>query len=203
MKNIIAIDVVLLPPREIWDWAVFLSQEINKNIKQKVILDKTHFPHITLLQIYVNRKDLRTFFDLVEAILQDYQPLTLNAQEIAVTMTSSGEQWISIKIEKTKELEKLHREIVNNLKKYGQKKNNDAFLTNKNETVNPFTLQLHWVENFVKQKYEKYFPHITLAISDQAPSRIKPREFIANRLAVCRLGNYCTCRKILREWKLS
>jgi hypothetical protein len=202
MKNIVAIDVALLPPPGIWDWAVDLSKEINRGIEQKIILDKTHLPHVTLLQMYVNCNDLKKIFDSVTTILQDFQSLNLNAQEIVVTTPGTEERWISIKIEKAKDLERLHKEILDNLKKYRQKKDSNAFLTDKNEVASPFSLQLQWVEDSPKSDYAKYFPHITLAISDKVPPQIQPREFVANRLAICHLGNYCTCRKILREWEL-
>jgi hypothetical protein len=41
-------------------------------------------------------------------------------------------------------------------------------------------------------------PHVTLGFGESA-SRQEPFEFEANRLAICHVGNFNTCRRVLYE----
>ena len=59
-----------------------------------------------------------------------------------------------------------------------------------------------WVRDFKQNAaFDNYFPHITLGTSQQV-DRQEALNFMANRLAICHLGEYNTCRKILFETSL-
>ena len=60
-----------------------------------------------------------------------------------------------------------------------------------------------WVSSFrEKASFRAYNPHITVGHAAAMPE-IAPHEFLATRLAVCHLGRFCTCRRILAEWTFS
>ncbi len=50
---------------------------------------------------------------------------------------------------------------------------------------------------------DKESPHITLGYGQAKPPFSFPVAFAAARLALCHLGNHCTCRKVLASCRLS
>lgn len=46
---------------------------------------------------------------------------------------------------------------------------------------------------------EDFLPHITLG-KGTLDAKAGETSFTASRLALCHLGNHCTCRKVLGEW---
>jgi hypothetical protein len=60
-----------------------------------------------------------------------------------------------------------------------------------------------WVTGYrLKSSFHHYRPHITLGHGSQPPA-IEPRGFEVDTVAVCHLGKFCTCRKVLREWRIT
>jgi hypothetical protein len=56
---------------------------------------------------------------------------------------------------------------------------------------------LDWIENYAeKAAFGNFMPHITIGYGD-AEEEMLPITFRASRLALCHLGNHCTCRKVL------
>jgi hypothetical protein len=69
-----------------------------------------------------------------------------------------------------------------------------------NEEVAASTLL--WIKNYRKKSsFEFFFPHITIGYG-QVENHFQPETFAASKLALCQLGNHCTCRKILVSIKL-
>ncbi|MBU0597739.1 2'-5' RNA ligase family protein [Patescibacteria group bacterium] len=196
MNKTIAVDIVLLPPKEIWEWAVQLSKEIGSNSERAEFLDNTHLPHITLVQAYVKQDDSEKINHTIEEILKHFSTLSLIVEEII----SEG-SWVAFRINKTEELMKLHINLVDAIQEYEQDLSRDAFILDSGEKVTDFAV--NWVNNFRKNvSYNNFIPHITLG-KNYEPEQMKPKNFTVDRLAVCHLGNHCTCRKILKEWRLS
>jgi hypothetical protein len=62
---------------------------------------------------------------------------------------------------------------------------------------------LTWIRDFPrKSSFSFFWPHITLGYGD-ASSLQNPVVFTAARLAICHLGNHCTCRKVLASVQCS
>ncbi len=69
---------------------------------------------------------------------------------------------------------------------------------------------LLWIKHYPeKSSFENFFPHITIGygeIDDYSFGSRKagslPMRFTASKLALCHLGNHCTCRKILASAEL-
>ena len=58
---------------------------------------------------------------------------------------------------------------------------------------------LHWIKNYKQESAgSNFWPHITLGYGSLAQP-FEPFTFQTNRLAVCHLGNRCTCQEILWE----
>ena len=195
MNDTTAIDIVLLPPEEIWEWAVALSRDIREqNPESAILLDDTHLPHITLVQACVDNLD--EIYKTTKESVANIRPLSLDVD--CAMVDENGTAGLNIVI--TKELQQLHNDLMSSTEKFRCDVDSEAFYLDNDQTVSRGTLD--WVKNFTQHAgYEKYVPHVTLG-EINSPPKIEPKKFIANRVAVCQLGNHCTCRKILKEWRL-
>ena len=60
-----------------------------------------------------------------------------------------------------------------------------------------------WVAGYrLKSSFHHYAPHITLGHGARPPA-IEPLTFEASTVAVCHLGRFCTCRRVIRRWTLT
>jgi len=196
MEDTIAIDAVLLPPLEIWEWAVSLSRGIReRNSSSAILLDETHLPHITLVQACVDNLD--DVLTVVGKSLTNVRPLELDVKSVIVDKNGTA----GLDIVMTDELRRLHNSLMSGIEKFRRDVVSESFYLDNGQTVGYGTL--NWVKNFTQQAgYEKYLPHITLGQTDSPPEG-KLKKFTAGRVAVCHLGNHCTCRKILKERRLT
>jgi hypothetical protein len=94
-----------------------------------------------------------------------------------------------------KELQSLHETIISKLATYiSYDATPEMFL--EKEDVNPLTCS--WVNNYQhNSSLAKYSPHITLLTNHTLNHQDIQKSFIVSQIAICQLGNYCTCRKIL------
>ena len=196
MSDTIAIDAVLLPPGEIWDWTIQLSRKSNDGQQPDILLDDTHLPHISLLQMYVYRSDYELLRDVVARVAESFRPLTLTAKELQTDKNGA----LVVAIKRTKELTSLHEAIADKTRKFEQNVDPSAFYLSKEEAARRLTVS--WVSNYIKKaSYSNYDPHITIGLG-VIGEQISARNFTISRLAICHLGTRCTCRKILDEWQL-
>ncbi|MDD4333317.1 MAG: hypothetical protein PHT51_04365 [Patescibacteria group bacterium] len=185
----IAIDVVLLPPENIMDKAIKINQQfVDDSIK---LNKKNCLPHISLCMGIVDEKNLPEIKTIISKLSKRFFKLPLMINKI-------DSRHICFEIKKNKTIQKLHEEIMKGLSPY---------LSYKATTKMCFTpppivkKTLTWINNYKKTSFKNFYPHITLGISKLENKKIKIN-FTASKLAVCHLGNYCTCRKILFSMKL-
>jgi hypothetical protein len=61
----------------------------------------------------------------------------------------------------------------------------------------PVESTLQWIRDYPENSsFENFFPHITIGYG-QMENISSPIEFTASALALCHLGNHCTCRDVL------
>jgi hypothetical protein len=61
---------------------------------------------------------------------------------------------------------------------------------------------VRWVREFRRESsFDRFTPHITLGHASEPPT-VEPMEFVATTIAVCHLGRFCTCQRIIRAWHL-
>ncbi len=177
-----AIDIVLLPPLNIMRKAI----EINRKIGEEDIKlnERDVIPHISFYMAVVEDKNIKKIEETLSKVDGNIK-LKING--------INGEK-CCLEIEKTKELEKLHEWIINNLKKFNEKKaKSEYFYENVNEKT------INWVEGYEEDSaFSNFYPHITLGVEKIEDKKIE-ENFYAERIAICHLGNFCTCRKILWE----
>lgn len=155
-------------------------------------LDDEHLPHISLTQQFVG--DLANVITEVERAVRGLPPLRLRA--VGIREASS----LQIAIARSQALQALHERLMEALERLEQRiGTTDAFLT---DGTPARAADVLWVTTFrFRSAYSHYAPHVTLGHGD-LDEQIEPFEFQASLLAVCHLGRYCTCRRVLHEWQL-
>lgn len=196
-----AIDIVLLPSEDIMDLCIELNKPWVQGIDDEIELDKKKcLPHITLAMGLMEDGQLGQVEDIMKEIASSFQPLDLKITEVEVYEKPDGPDMSGLKIERSSQLQNLHETVMDKLVPLFTYDDVTKEMFFSPPLVNE--IPGWWVENFVRTSVrDKYNPHITLGMG--VPEKLKlPIEFQASRLALCHLGSYCTCRKILAEVKL-
>ncbi|MCS6816967.1 MAG: 2'-5' RNA ligase family protein [Blastocatellia bacterium] len=192
---LIAIDVAFLLPDDAQAHALAVNATLWAQSQMGFRFDETHLPHITLLQQFVRRANLPDVFAAVDAVLEEFSPLTLTISHVETRGETA--QFV---IAPHAELQRLHERLLEALAPFDEGDGPAEAFANGDEPPRPRDLE--WVRNYRAQASgSHYFPHITLG-KGIVTEPIAPFAFTADHIAVCQLGRFCTCRVILREWRL-
>jgi len=210
----IAVDVVLLPSEEMADKAIEANKELLKQCPDKIVLDKEScLPHISLAMGCINERDIADIEKILQAIAKQSSLGQLSAIGIHTGTNSTGEQVSVLQIERTEALQSLHEEVMRRLAPYF---NYDVTADMVLSPPMASESTLAWIKSYsVKSSFEKFFPHITIGYGEINNFSFPPQgvlrkeslglrtiEFAVPKLALCHLGNHCTCRKILASAEL-
>lgn len=195
MKRL-AIDVVLLPPDPVMDMALAWNRTLLKNGSQIIVLDKNHrIPHVSIVMGCLAIENLERAISVLKAVSASHRAMKLDVSRIKTATTASGTV-TSFDIEPSHELLRLHESIVTSFSPLLTQDTTEADL---NDLPPIEASALEWINNYIPDHcYNRFWPHITLGFGD-SPNNLTPFTFEASRLAICHLGNYCTCTKILTE----
>ena len=193
--SLLAIDVALLLPPRAYDLVTQLNARL-AGPPDGFRFDADHLPHVSLVQQFVPATDLPLVSAEVGAVLSAAAPLTL----VAERLRSSGVT-TSLDLAPTHPLATLHARLMDRLAPFDMTAGDaDAFLA-AGEPVR--ARDVEWVTRFrTAAAYAAFEPHVTLGagvLDDAAPAL----EFEARQVAVCRLGRFCTCRRVLASWTLA
>ena len=191
----IAVDVVLLPSEEMADKAIAANKELLRQYAHKIVLDKEScLPHISLAMGCIDETDIDEIDTILRTIAEESSLGQLSAVGIHIETNRAGEKVSVIEIEKTEALQSLHEEVMHRLASYFSYDVKADMVLSSSETSES---TLDWIKNYPeKSSFEKFFPHITIGYGEINNFSF-PIIFSASKLAVCHLGNHCTCRKIL------
>jgi len=192
----IAVDVVLLPDERMSEIVIEANRQLVGEFSDEIVLDKENaLPHISLAMGCIENNDIGTVEKLLNEITATHLvPRKLKAVCIEVTKSLSGQEVSSFKIENTAELQRLHEEISNKLEPYMSWQVTADMLY---EPVNITETTLRWIEDYRnKSSFANFRPHITIGYGRTQEPKL-PLEFDISALALCHLGNHCTCRKTL------
>ena len=192
----LAVDVALLLPQAIEEQAVIL----NAGLGGFKLSKEGCRPHITLAMAYIEEDDIPAIGKMLHDIAETHHALDLKNMKPRSTPFGQGAT-VTLDIEKTWQLQALHEEAVRLLKQFRKDGAQASWADAEHEP--PSTASQEWVEHFAEQNaYEHYRPHITLGVGT-TDADVHEEKFTATRLALCHLGNYCTCKKILFETTLT
>jgi len=196
----LAVDVVLLPDEAMTNKAIEVNAELVKQFGSEIVLDKENcLPHISLAMGCVDERDVVAIEKILTVIAERCATGQLHIVGIHTSTNSRGETVSVFEVEKTKELQMLHEQVMEKVQPYFSSAVTGDMIYG-DEEVSETTLK--WIESYRENAgFERFFPHITVGYGC-AQMEDFPMKFGASKLALCHLGNYCTCRKILTSIEL-
>lgn len=200
--NKIVVDVVLIPPDEVARLAIDINRSFPDTAKENYVLDsKTCIPHITLMMGLIRRDQVPEVGRKLLKLANNFSALNLTITHAKSSDRSDGKVISGLEIAKTTELQKLHEAILDEMGSIFSYDGVEKDMFYSPPPVNK--VPMFWVKGFAKTSVrENYKPHITLGLGEPK-QEITPVKFNASKLALCHLGNYCTCRDILWSTELS
>lgn len=197
----IAVDVVLLPSEEVAERAIRANRELLKQCPDRIVLDKENcLPHISLAMGCIDESDIAGIEAILRTIAEQHSLGLLHSLGIHVGTNSAGEKVSVVPLETTEPLKSLHEEVMRTLSAYFSYDVTADMVLSPPQACESTLL---WIRDYHENSsFEKFFPHITIGYG-QIEDFAFPGEFTASRLALCHLGNHCTCRKILASAEIS
>lgn len=203
LSNKIVVDVVLIPPKEITKLVIDINNGFSETVKENLVLNiKTCLPHITLLMGVAEKGQLPKISHQLAALAKKLSAPNLQITHIDTYNRPNGKILSSFIIEKSDKLQKLHEAILKEMSLFFSYDNVQKEMFYSPPPINK--VPTFWVKGFAKNSVrENYEPHITLGYGK--PKQLTtpiPIQFKASTLALCHLGNHCTCRDILWSTEL-
>lgn len=193
MVNLIALDVAILPPTDVSQQAVALSESLLTGGDDDLRLDAEHLPHVTLTQQFVREDEADLALEQIDRVLATQPRL-----RVLVTGAEKSGHTVWMAIDRTPELVALHEALMEALRGVERPGGTPHAFADGNGRL----ADVVWVSGFrVKSSFGQFLPHITLGHGADAPV-IEPFAFDATTVAACHLGRFCTCRHVLRSWTL-
>ncbi|MHC4736529.1 MAG: hypothetical protein ACYTDW_19035 [Planctomycetota bacterium] len=166
---------------------------------------KSCLPHISLAMGCIEEADIAPVEKVLDEIAKETSLPDLKVVGIRASGNSnrasgnSKGQTVSVfEVEKTKELQSLHEEVLDKLALYLSTDVTEDMIYGGREVAESTLL---WIKNYrEKVSFENFFPHITIGYG-QIENLVAPISFASSDLALCHLGNHCTCRKVLVSMK--
>ena len=190
-----AVDVVLLPDEAMTDKAIEANAELVKKFGKKIVLNKENcLPHISLAMGCVDEEDIASVERILQSIAKECSLSDLTVSSVRSTLNSRGEAVSVFEVEKTEELQFLHKTVMERLAPYLSCDVTSDMVCAAGEVEESTLL---WIKNYrEKSSFDNFLPHITIGYGELSNFSFAMK-FTASRLALSQLGNHCTCRKIL------
>jgi 2'-5' RNA ligase len=191
----IAVDTVLLPSDEMMDKAIQANAELVEKFGSKIVLNKENcLPHISLAMGCIDQRDIAPISRLLELVAKESPLGELTVTGIRTSTNARGEKVLVFEVEKTRDLQSLHEKIMRKMTPYFGCDVTSEMICGDEEIAETTLL---WIKNYArKASFTSFFPHITIGFGE-IESEAFPIIFAPSKLALCHLGNHCTCREIL------
>lgn len=190
-----AIDVAILVPEDVGSRAREISRALAGDRADALRLDAAHLPHVTLAQQFVERARFDELFAEIDRLLRHEPPLLLRIHGITYDHDTAY-----FAVEATPDLQRLHEAVMDAIEPFESPDGSVRAFHHGPEAIRPEDAD--WVRNFREASaYAHFRPHVTLG-HGEVTEPAEPLDFSAKRVAACHLGRFCTCRTVLREWKL-
>jgi 2'-5' RNA ligase len=190
-----AVDIVLLPDEAMTDRAIEANTELVRKYGAEIVLDKKScLPHISLAMGCIEDSNISTAGKVLQQIAEQNPVGKLKIAGVQVAENVKGEKVSAFKVEKTQQLQAMHERVSQELNAYFSFDVTSDMIYGSEDVADTTLL---WIRNYrEKSSFERFSPHITIGYG-QAEELAEPIEFRASQIALCHLGNHCTCRKVL------
>lgn len=195
MGQKLAVSVALLPTQAMMEEIIDLIEYLPSS----PIKLNTHscLPHVTLAMGVIDEGDIDKAQQALNKLAVISDPIKLTLSETREYKTRDDRLFSDAVVSPTKGLVGIHLETM------------EAFsnlLSHENVETSMFfqpplvaERSTYWVEHYYDKKTpQDFYPHFTLG-QGKVKKLQKPIELTVYKLALCHLGTYCTCKRILAE----
>lgn len=196
-------NVVLLPPRDLWQESIRISRMVSQEMAVEFVLDgKSKFPHVTLYQLEIPNKNLKKTLMRLNIIFREQPKLPLTFAK----MSHHGPS-IVWGCKKTPPLYSLHRTVINELNYLREGLIVSDFL----KLAPALPSQENIVKDFGWKGVLNYYdPHITLTRVKKESNiekvlrlpKVKPVSEIFDKSALGKLSDFGTVVDLIEEFNL-
>lgn len=202
-NRFVRLNTVLMIPDHVASDVIALSKSLGEHNDAHFVLDgKDYYPHITLYSPEYPTHNLNEVFNRVQNIATNQKSI-----QCAIGDIRTGEGFISLEVELTKELNGLHTEVVAALNPLREDHVREKYVTD-------YQIQFsdEKIENIKKFGYPNsmslYRPHLTvIRLKDKEKAEalalhidFSKMRFVADKIGVYEMGEHGTCRKLLKEY---
>jgi len=206
-----AIDIALEPDATMIQHAMAANARLRKSFPKGFALDKTHHPHLTLLQQFVRTDDLNKVFAAANAVLAKEKPTAWTLKAIKYYYIPSPPLGIAgIVVEPTEDLHRLQDELITAVEPYTVKTGTPAAFFSDEGGRDIQNGLIDYVANFITIAAGKRFnPHVTIGVATETYLKKMLAEpfasftFSVAGASVYQLGSFGTARKKLKALTLS
>lgn len=189
-----AVDVVLFPEESVTEKAIEANAKLVERFGREIVLDRAGcLPHISLAMGCIEESDIGRAKGMLEKIVRERRLGELVTAGTAVSTNAAGEKVSAIVVAKTRELQRFHERVM---EEFGAVFSYDVRAEMFYPSGEISESSLLWIKSYrERSSFRKYLPHITIGYGELEEAAGSMR-FRAERVAMCHLGNHCTCRKI-------
>ena len=194
--GLLAVDVAVLLSEPLLEPVLRLNAELPPP-PDGFRFDDTHLPHVTLAQLFVAEARLPDVVHETAAALRGVPPLQLLPAEL-----SRGRTAATVRLAPTAALIRLHTRLMDRLQRF-ESVQGDATAFLSAGSLPARDADVEWVRRFrTHAAYDRFDPHVTVGVGAlQEPGPLPAAD--GARVALCQLGRFCTCRRVLAEWTLT
>lgn len=199
------LNIVFIPPMEIADYATGLCRKVMEDHEVSFSLDAVNnFPHITIYQLVIPDKNLDKLLDVLGQATEKIRPQKF---EFIGLQEHSGFLGASFKLSAA--IREVQREVVERVTKLREGRN--VLKVDDPRTKGwPESHKQIVAEYGFDNLFDFYNPHITITrLPDFAKAKQLTEEltwpfseFESNSIGLYSLGEFGTCNKLIREFKL-
>lgn len=198
MSEKIAIDVALLLPEEVVGIVTSINDELVSRHNSPIRFGKGgSLPHITLAMACVSRSDIKEINERLAGIACVRKALSLQLESFSVDEElPTNERVSSFSIQNSVTIRELQRSVREGLTPFFSHELSREMLFRPDD-VSYETFE--WMKKYVHDfpRAAAFNPHLTIGIGTTRPAISLPLPFTASELALCHLGNNCTCNTVL------
>ena len=189
-----AVDIVLLPDEKITAEVIKANEKLVEKFGKRIVLNAADcLPHISLAMGCIDESNIADIEKILKRIAKRHPLAELEIADVEVGTNAVGEKVSSFKVQKNDQLQSLHEEVMQALVPFFRYQVADDMIYDSEVELST----LFWIRDYQdKSSLSHFSPHITIGYG-QTEEISPPGGFTASSLALCHLGNHCTCRDVL------
>jgi hypothetical protein len=199
-ENLIAVNVALEAQGPVLEFSKVKNKQIKYNNQTSFSFDNTHIPHVTIIQMFIDSKDIKRLASVVEKNLPRVVLLEASDIEFSEIYKDDSLKLVNQNFKANNELTFFQTNLFKKIEDFKKNRGTSSAFYKKSEVDSQF---LDYVSSYqVKNAGLNYTPHISLGVS-KGKLEIKPlTQAMFSKIGIYQIGQFGTARKKLYNFDL-